>query len=182
MSTDWSMPRRAEVCAACQHPFEVGESHLAAIYDCPTGYERTDVCLDCPADASRTPLATWRSRRPAPSHPRSQPFDRQAIFGFFERLESSTSPQQIQFRFLLGLLLWRKKVLRLDTSSTNGAQESWEYVLVGQDRRFTVIRPDLDEAQLEDLSAQLESVLAGGDAETLDPAVTAAIPGTTESE
>lgn len=161
MSTDWSMPRRAEQCAACGHPFEVGEAFQAFLYEGEAGYERRDYCRACEVPAEPAPIGSWLTRRPEPVARKVQPFDREAIFSFFERLEDAKEPHQIQFRFVLALLLWRKKVLRLDGTRESEAGESWEFVVPRTGAAHQVLRPPLDEEQLEQLSNQLEGLLAG---------------------
>lgn len=174
MSTDWTMPRRADACTACQRPFAAGEVFHAFLYEAPDGYERRDFCPGCPPPPDRTPIASWKTRRTEPAARRSLTFDRQAVYGVFERLDEAREPRQIQFRFILALLLWRKKVLRLTGTAANADGEVWEFTPAAGDGVHRVRRPELDEEQLEQLSAQLEQLLAGG-AEPLEAA--AAEPG-----
>jgi hypothetical protein len=161
VSVDWTMPRRADVCAGCQRTFAVGEAVQAFLYDAAAGYERHDYCQTCQPPDQPAPLGVWKTRRPEPATRRVQPFDREAIYGFFERLEDAQKPHQVQFRFVLALLLWRKKVLRLERTVPNGEHEAWEFVAARTGTPHRVVRPDLDEHQLEQLSGQLEQLLAG---------------------
>ena len=155
------MPRRAEVCLACQHPFEIGETFQALLFNGAAGYERRDYCLACRPTDHAEALATWRTRRPEPAMKRVRPFDREAICGFFERLADADEPNQVQFRFVLGLLLWRKRVLKLERTITERGRELWEFLAVRTGAVHRVERPDLAEEQLERLSVQLEQLLAG---------------------
>ena len=161
MSVDWSMPRRADVCASCQRAFAVGEAVQAFLYDAAAGYERRDYCQTCQPPEQPAPLGVWKTRRPEPATRKVQPFDREAIYGFFERLEDAQEPHQVQFRFVLALLLWRKKVLRLERTAAVDGHEAWEFVAARTGTPHRVVRPELDEQQLERLSGQLEQLLAG---------------------
>lgn len=160
MSTEWSMPHRADVCAACGRGFEIGEAFQAFLYEAESGYVRRDFCCDCEPPAEPAALGHWKTRRPEPVARRLAPFDREAIYGFFERLEDASEPSQVQFRFVLALLLWRKKVLRLERTVPGSAGEAWEFITVRTATPHRVMRPDLDEEQLERLSEQLEQLLA----------------------
>lgn len=163
MSKDrqWDMPRRAEHCSQCEREFAIGEPFHACLYAGPDGFQRRDYCQDCPIPEAPAALATWRTARPAPANPRVQPFDRETLYTFFTRLEDATAAEQLEFRFVLALLLWRKKVLKLDRSITDDDGELWLFAATHVDAEHRVRRPELDEARLEDLSTQLEALLAG---------------------
>lgn len=165
MSQDWQMPRRGEACNACQAHFEPGTAFNAFLFETSAGYERRDYCLACPPPAEPTPVGYWRTRRPLPTVRKSAPFDREAVYGFFQRLHSAAEPHQLQFRFVLALLLWRKKVLKfIETIITDGA-EAWRFIQPQSQEAFDVAKPDLDEEEIDRLSGQLEDLLAGGSEE-----------------
>lgn len=170
MATDWQMPRRAENCVGCAKSFEVGDAIRVALYESAAGYERRDFCATCPPPVEPAPLAVWRTRRPTPSTRPAQAFDREAIFGFFQRLTDSTEAAHIQFRFVLALLLWRKRVLKFTETKLAGDGEIWRFATLRGDQTFDVTKPDLDEDQIERLSAQLEDLLAGGEPEAISAA------------
>ena len=161
MSTEWSMPRRGEACTGCHRPFAVGQQFAVHLYEADGGYARREFCEQCQPSPRPEPVAAWKTRRPAPATKRTMSFDREAICGVFERLETADQPAQVQLRFVLALLLWRKKVLRLERTAALDGQEVWDFVIVQTGAVQRVPRPDLDEQQLEQLSAQLETLLAG---------------------
>ena len=161
MSSDWNMPRRAEECVGCRRVFEIGETFRALLYASDAGYERRDYCLACQPPPEPAPIGSWRTRRPEPTAKKIQPFDREAIYGFFERLENASTLDQIQFRFVLALLLWRKKALKMERTIDEGGREVWEFIAPRSGVLHRIVRPDLDEQQLERLSLQLEQLLAG---------------------
>lgn len=166
MATEYQMPRRSERCCACDRRFEVGDAIQACLFETPGGYERRDYCVACPRPDD-VPLAMWRTRRPEPAVPRATPFDREAILAFFRRLAGADTPAKLQLRFVLALLLWRKKVLVLDSSRTSDdGTETWHFTMPKTDNAYDIQRPDLDEARIEQLSAQLEALLAGEQVET----------------
>jgi hypothetical protein len=166
INRDWTMPRRTEGCAACQRPFEVGQRFQAFLYDGPEGYERRDYCLDCrPAD-DPPPIGSWMTHRPEPSDTRRPTFDPNAMYTVFEQLEDATDDAKTRLRFALALLLWRKRTIKLEHTETGESGEVWTFVTAKTEIRHRVLRPDLEESQLEQLSNELETLLAGG---TADP-------------
>ncbi|MGD8452224.1 MAG: hypothetical protein PVJ57_10435 [Phycisphaerae bacterium] len=170
MATEWQVTRAGRVCRQCERTFEVGEVFRAVLYETRAGYEREDYCQQCSPPADREPVGTWQAQRAAPTTAKTPSFDREAIYSFFMRLEDEDQPEKVQFRFLLALLLWRKKVLKFrETAEANG-RECWVFSVTGGDQTYRVVRPELDEAQLEELSSQLEQVLAGGVVDLESPA------------
>jgi hypothetical protein len=161
LNHDWQLPSRSEACKTCGRAFEVGETFRATLYDSPAGFERCDFCLTCRPTTQAAPLGAWKTRRPQPSAPKSQPFDREAIYRLFQQLEESEDPARVRFRFVLALLLWRKRVLRFVQSQSARGGEIWHYTDLAGKLEYRVLRPELDEQQIAELSQQLERVLGG---------------------
>ncbi len=161
MADDWQMPRRAEACAACRHGFKPGDAIRAYLYEFPEGYERRDYCANCRPPDEPFAIGSWRTRRPQPTAKKTAAFDREAVYRFFERLEDADTPEKQRLRFVLALLLWRKKVLKFERGETREEQEVWRFVVPSTCETHAVVRPDLDDDQLERLGAQLETLLAG---------------------
>ena len=91
---------------------------------------------------------------------RSRQFDRRAIYALFRRLDPGSDPRRQQLRFVLALLLWRKKVVTLDRTRPSDAGEVWEFRDPRTEETFDVSHPELDDNAAEQLSQQLEAVLA----------------------
>ncbi len=173
MPTEWNMPRRGDACVGCHRRFDVGEPFAVYLYESNAGYQRREYCERCSPTPQPEPVAVWKTRRPAPAARQAQPFDREAIYGVFERLEEAEQPQQVRLRFILALLLWRKKVLRLERTVEFDGREAWEFVVAQTGTLHRVVHPEMDEQELEHLSAQLERLLAG---QPGDPAALMADP------
>lgn len=174
MASEWNMPRRSERCVGCDAPFEIGQTIRAYLFDTAEGYARRDFCLECAPDAAGEAVAAWRTRRPEPSQPKNAPFDRAATLNFFRRLdEDDEQPEKQQFRFVLALLLWRKKALTFDRTEFDGDMEWWHFSEPKDAAQYRVRKPQLDETQVEQLSAQLEALLAEGVVDLERPAAPA---------
>lgn len=161
MSHEWQMPRRGEACSACQTAFEPGTAFNAYLYETSAGYERRDFCVNCTPHAEPEPIGFWRTRRPQPAARKIAAFDREAVYAFFQRLQAADAAGQIQFRFVLALLLWRKKVLKFDETVHADGNEVWRFTQPQTHETYNVTRPELDETEIERLSDQLEQLLAG---------------------
>ncbi len=91
------------------------------------------------------------------------------LLDVFNRLESRTAPADIQFRFVLALLLMRKRLIKYEGTeapagtdgSTDGiAVEIWRMVLRNSGHLVLVTNPHLTAQQIGEVSQQLSSILA----------------------
>ncbi|MGE3181884.1 MAG: hypothetical protein AB7N71_09655, partial [Phycisphaerae bacterium] len=161
MATEWQIPRSAVVCTHCERTFDVLEQFHAFVYELDEGYDRRNYCSACLEHAPHGSIGSWRAVRPEPVDSKSQRFDREAIFGFFVTLEDTEDLQKRQFRFVLALLLWRQKVIRFVDSAQDGDAETWQFVEPKNAQTFNVVRPPLEQDEIERLSDQLEKLMAG---------------------
>lgn len=175
------MPRHGDACSACQRAFDVGETFQAFLFEAADGYERRDFCVACGPGGESAPgaapgqvsVGSWRTRRSAPTAKKVPTFDREALFAIFSQLDPDDA-SRAQFRFVLALLLWRKKALKfIDTTSEPDGREVWQFAVPKAEQTFDVVRPDLDEAEVERLSGQLEQLMAG---QPVDAEIAAALP------
>lgn len=163
MAQEWQLPAATDRCAADGRMFEPGEVVRTVLFADASGYSRRDYCLACrPADESGM-VGAWNRRRPAAASDKPAAFDAEAAFKYFRRLGDDDAAGRQQFRFVLALLLWRKKLLKLVETAERDERELWLFRPPRTEESFEVVRPDLSEEEIERLSGQLESLLAGVD-------------------
>ncbi len=162
MAREWNVARHGEHCAGCGHSFDVNESFRAVLYaGDEEGFQRRDYCLSCEPVGEPAPIGQWRTHRPPPTEPKRRPFDREAIYDFFLRFEDADTEERLQFRFVLALLLWRKKVLQFrETLENKQGREVWIFSMPRDGSAHRVVKPELDEERIERLSERLEDVLS----------------------
>ena len=111
------------VCRATGRALAVGEPYIAALVE-PEGVddlEREDYSLEAwntgarPA-AQRRLFASWRAIMAPPNAPRRILADDDSLLDLFESLAPETDPRKVAFRFILMLLLVRRRVLALEGS------------------------------------------------------------------
>ena len=85
--------------------------------------------------------------------------DDEMLMAFFERLANETEQEKINFRFVLALILMRKRRLKYDSEKTEGDSEIWRLRITGEKEFVEVVNPHIDEEQIEQLSSQLGQVL-----------------------
>lgn len=176
MTHEWHIPRSGESCTKCQRAFAINEWFAAHIHEQAEGFARHDYCMDCIAAAVPNAIGSWRARRPAPSPRKTPALDREALFGFFLTVGEPENLSKRQFRFVLALLLWRQKVLKLVDTVGEGADEVWQLVEPRSGETFAVPRPPLEETEIERLSSQLEGLISGESCDGFGGIAMASVP------
>ena len=118
-------------------------------------------------------IAFWRAVVPAPNEKRRGFVDDQTLLDLFERLGSDERPHRVRFRFVLMLLLVRKRLLRVVGTESAGGVETWHVLPRGAaaagaaggaaegEPAMAVVNPKLDEAATREVTEQLAEVLDG---------------------
>jgi hypothetical protein len=147
-------------CAACARAIEPGEKFMAALRPTPTGLERVDVGPECwDAFDKSGLLGFWQSTlRPPQAKPKVF-VDDALLCDLFERLEGANEPVKVSFRFVLGLILMRKRLLTYESSRHEPDRDVWTVRLKGRDQLIDLLDPKLDEKQVLEVSTQLGAIL-----------------------
>jgi hypothetical protein len=153
-------------CAVTGKPIGPDEKFMAALTETPAGFERIDVSTDAWPQFDRTAnnvVAFWQTVMPRPEQKKKLFVDDEVLCGLFERLADATEPAKLNFRFVLGLILMRKRLLIYETSRTEGhgeqAREIWDMRFKGRQEHHDLLNPRLDEQQVAEVSQQLGEIL-----------------------
>jgi hypothetical protein len=75
-------------------------------------------------------------------------------------LGDQAEPAKVNFRFVLALMLMRKRLLVYDASRRDDAgQEIWTMHLRGDSTPIQVVHPEMDEQKIAEVTSQLGSIL-----------------------
>ena len=148
-------------CIVCQTVVQPQEPLMAALKETPTGFERLDVCLNCWREFDKSDLiGFWKTTMPLVEQKKKLFVDDEVLCQLFERLADTTEPAKLNFRFVLGLILMRKRLIVYENSRTDdGGNEIWQVRFKGKEDLLDLLNPRLDEAQVMDVSNQLGEIL-----------------------
>src|SRR3954453_9585242 len=148
-------------CAACEKQIEPGQKFMAALRETPLGFERVDLMLECwPSFDRADVIGFWQTVMPKAEQKKKVFVDDQVLCDVFERLADTTEPAKLNFRFVLGLILMRKRIIVYEETRTDAAgQEVWQVRFKGRDDRLDLVNPKLDEQQVVEVSQQLSEIL-----------------------
>lgn len=149
-------------CAVSGSAIEPGTRFHAAVRETPAGLERLDVLPEhWPAFASAHELlAHWVTTMPQPERAKKRLFvDDETLMTLFERLEGVGEPAKQRFRFVLGLVLMRKRLLLHEGQREAGGVSVWTVRLRGRETTLELVDPHLTQEQVGDVSSQLSEIL-----------------------
>jgi len=161
-SSGYSVARPAGKCAVSGRAIAPGEKYFAAIRETAAGLERLDIAPDQWESFDRAQLlAFWpATMRTAAAKPKLF-VDDTVLCDLFERLADVTEPAKCNFRFVLGLILMRKRLLNYEGSRVEGDKEIWTVRLKAGQTPMNLWNPRLNEQQVTEVSTQLGEILSG---------------------
>ena len=161
----YAVPRPAGTCFVSGRAFGPGEKLFTALRDTPAGLQRVDVAPEHWDAFDKTDvLGSWQTTMPRPEAKKKLFVDDAVLLDLFERLADTTEPAKLNFRFVLGLILMRKRLLAYEGSAAHDGQEWWRMRVKGRPDAgpLELLNPHLGEEQVAEVSGQLDTILNEG--------------------
>jgi len=153
-------------CAATEQPIEPGMVYMATLSEDPEdeGFIRLDYSLEAWEAGSRPDqlFSYWKNTAPEPNSQAKPIVDDAVVLDIFERLAEDQRPPRIAFRFVLALILMRKRQLKFMGRSTQNDGEIWLMQPRGAPEDLPpieVVNPHLADDDILEITAQLSEIL-----------------------
>lgn len=157
---DWEIKKTLGQCYETGREFALGEQYYAALVEIETGQlERRDYSADCWERDKPAVYCFWKTKMPDSQQKKKLFIDDEMLMAFFERLTEETEQEKVNFRFVLTLVLMRKRKLKYESSDIKDGAEIWTLRITGGDQRVQVVNPNLTEDEIEQLSSQMGQIL-----------------------
>ncbi len=155
----WEIDKPLGQCYGTGRKIQHGEEYFGALVETEEGLQRRDFCADYWEKEKPNVFCYWKTRLPHPDQKRQIFVDDGMLLAFFDRLARETEQEKINFRFVLALILMRKRRLKYDSSRMDNDKEIWRLRFAGDKQTVEVINPHLDDEQIEQLSSQIGQIL-----------------------
>ena len=156
---DWEIHKPLGTCSGSGRTIEPGEDFIATLIETAGGFERRDYTAEYWMANRPTVYCYWKSTMPKDDKKKKIFVDNDMLLAFFERLAAETDEEKVNFRFVLTLVLMRKRLVKYDSSRTVDGKEIWTVKITGRDEIADVLNPQLTEDKIEQLSEQLGQIL-----------------------
>ncbi len=159
-TSPYEVARARGQCIVCNSAIEPGQPLMAALRETDIGFERLDLCVPCWPSFERADLiGYWRTTMPRVEQKKKIFVDDQVLCDLFERLAHATEAPKLSFRFVLGLILMRKRLIVYERSRVEEGAEIWTVRFRGKEELMDLVNPKLNEQQIQDVSTQLGEIL-----------------------
>lgn len=161
LQQSWQVDEAQGKCAATGRKIEEGQEFYTVLFEDGESFRRVDYSLESWQGIPQGAFCHFRTRMPIKDKRKKLFVDDDLLIDFFLRLEAETEPVRVQFRFMLALILMRKRRLRYAGTMMLGGAEVWEVALPRDATTHRVVNPRLADAEIEGVSGQLSAILHG---------------------
>ena len=153
----WDLQARATACSMCQIAFVAEQPYHTLLSFGAEGYRRSDLCDKCWPTVDRTgEISQWLGVfQPPPPLP-AEVVKKETAESLLRKLIASDDPAQSNARYILAVMLERKRVLKpRETSITTGGKKVLVYEHSKTGESFLVPDPELRLDQLEEVQKEI---------------------------
>ncbi len=159
MQADWEIKSRAHACARTEREFIPGETFYTLLIREGDGFRREDLCEEAWAARNDNiqPFSFWRSKYepPVPRAPEAA-MPRDDVEGLLRRLVAENQPADKNARYILALMLERKRMLR-PIESGDADMLVYEHIVTGE--TIVLENPHLSFEQIPDVQREVSALL-----------------------
>ena len=156
---DWNVAKTAGVCCVSGRQLEEGEEFYCVLFEADDGFDRRDYAPEHWPGAPEDAFCFWKSKIP-PKQKKKQTFvDDDVLLSFFSRLADEKDSMKENFRFVLALILMRKRILKYEATIREEGEEYWRMRQEKGESVHRVRNPRLNDEQIREVSAQLGQIL-----------------------
>jgi len=114
LTQEWNIQSRALQCAVTGRPFEKGERIFSALYWRDGQYTRVDLCAEAwkARNDNIEPVSAWQTEFVPPPPPEPEALKKDDAESLLRRLVAENASGTRNARYILALMLERKKVVR----------------------------------------------------------------------
>ncbi len=160
--SDWKVQRSQGRCVKTGRGFAPGETYHVVLYCADDGLRREDYSEEAWTGPPEDAFCCFKTRKPEDQPDKKKKrllVDDDVLVDFFLRLKDEQERTRLQFRFVLALILMRKRLVKYEDTREEGGKEIWEMRLTRDRSLHSVINPRLNEEEIQEVSRQLTSVL-----------------------
>jgi len=158
---DYHLRPLGKVCAGTGEPLEPGSRVISVLVDRDEELTRLDYSHQGWQGPPEGTLGQWHAMVPLPEREQAKTLDPEAMFAYFEQIVEETNPMQQKLTYVLALFLLQKRRLRLEGSRVDGEIEY--LILTGShgEGPYDVRDQQMSETEIQQLQAELKTVLLG---------------------
>ncbi|HEV3116817.1 MAG TPA: hypothetical protein VGY58_07185 [Gemmataceae bacterium] len=157
--TEYQIEANTRRCAASGRQLQPGEKYFSVLLDEGGKFLRRDYSAEAWQGPPEGAFSFWAGRIPAAGDSGRPKIDDEMLLDCFQRLEADDEPGRVNFRYIVALLLMRRKRFRFEEARMDGDQEILVLRCVRTGQQVRVINPLLSEEQMAAVQEEVFKVL-----------------------
>ena len=149
-----------KTCAGTGAELAPGSTCYSVLVERAGELERRDFSENGWKGAPEGTVAQWKCMVPRPVETKRNLLDPDALQNYFDQLTEEADPLKEKLRYILAILLLRKKRLRLEDSREEGESEVLQFVSMQGEGSYEVRDHQLTEEEMHELQASLMAHMA----------------------
>jgi hypothetical protein len=163
LDREYRIGASARKCQACERVFCVGDEYFSAVAETKEDdlFERRDLCPACWKPEAAY-FSFWKTRVSVPEQAQTHGprIDMGRLLQLFEHLAESPDEKAQRFRYVLALVLMRKRRMRiLESKRLPGGGEKLTLREVGTGRTHEIACPSISEEEIRSVADRLREIL-----------------------
>ncbi|HEV3255990.1 MAG TPA: hypothetical protein VG013_03850 [Gemmataceae bacterium] len=156
---DYQIQAHTRRCAATGRELHPGEKFYTVLFDDGGQFVRHDYSSEAWQGPPAGTFSFWAGRVPAQEESRRPQIDDDLLVDCFGRLEGQTDPGRVNFRYVVALLLMRRKRFKFEEVRTEGDQEILYLRCARTRNQYRVLNPRLTEDEMMAVQEEVFKVL-----------------------
>jgi len=157
--TEYQIQANTRRCVRTGRELRPGEKVFTVLIDQDGKFVRQDYSSEAWAGPPPEAFSFWAGRVPATEENRKPRIDDELLLDCFRRLEGETGPDRVNFRYVVALLLMRRKRLKFEEARTEDGQEVLRLRCPRSREQHTVVNPRLTDEQMAEVQDEVFKVL-----------------------
>jgi hypothetical protein len=157
--TDYQIQANTCRCAATGRELKPGEKFYTVLLDEDGAFVRHDYSEEGWQGPPDNTFSFWTGRVPEQEENRRPRVDDDLLVDCLQRLEGQTEPDRLNFRYVVALLLMRRKRFKFEETRTEGGQEILALRCARTRTLYQVVNPRLTEEEMARVQEEVFKVL-----------------------
>jgi hypothetical protein len=157
--TEYQIEANTRRCAISGRQLQPGEKYFSVLLDEGGKFHRRDYSADAWQGPPEGAFSFWAGRIPAENDSARPKIDDEMLLDCFHRLDGDEDPARVNFRYIVALLLMRRKRFRFEEARMDGEQEILVLRCVRTGQQVRVVNPLLTEQEMAVVQDEVFKVL-----------------------
>ncbi len=145
---DYQIQPSTRRCCTTGRELRPGERCYSVLLEEGGKFVRKDYSAEAWQGPPQGAFSFWMGRLALPQGKRRQPIDDEMLMECFQRLEGQLEPSRLRFRYVVALLLMRRRRLKFDQTQQDGSQEVLLLRCTRTGVRHAIVNPGLTDEEL----------------------------------